>query len=178
MLPDCSLKSQLCSQRSSYFVLMDKEKRSVAECSMDRNTCSWFSVAIPVALRECDFYDDQTYNTSKLITGVQKIMAQDPCRRHTFGITIEKTSMRLWFFSRGTPVVSKAFDLVSEAHLLIHVFLSLAFASKEELGWDLTIRPFIRSDGKRVYVDDNTYETKDVLADNVADVLVSHATRV
>ncbi|KAL5479070.1 hypothetical protein ACEPAI_2358 [Sanghuangporus weigelae] len=181
MLPDCSLKSQLCSQRSSYFVLMDKEERSVAECSMDRNTCSWFSVAIPVALRECDFYEDQTYNTSKLITGVQKIMARDPCRRHTFGITIEKTSMRLWFFSRGTPVVSKAFDLVSEAHLLIHVFLSLAFASKEELGWDPTIRPFIRDDGKRAYyidVDDKTYETKDVLADNVADVLVSHATRV
>ena len=66
-------------------------------------------------------------------------------------------------------------------HLLIHVFLSVAFASKEELGWDPTVRPFVGSDDKRGYridLDGETYETKDVLADNSAHILVSQGTRV
>ncbi|KAL5498447.1 hypothetical protein ACEPAH_2589 [Sanghuangporus vaninii] len=44
---------------------------------------------------------------------------------------------------------SKPFDFSKDLDLLIHVFLSLAFATTEELGWDSTIRPFIRDDGGR-----------------------------
>ena len=60
------------------------------------------------------------------------------------------------------------------------MFLSLAFATKEELGWDPTIRETALNDGKRTYhidVGDETFETIQVLADN-ADMLDSHATRV
>ena len=35
--------------------------------------------------------------------------------------------------------------------MLVRVILSFAFASKEEVGWDPTIRPFVRADGTRQY---------------------------
>ena len=65
--------------------------------------------------------------------------------------------------------------------MLAHVFLSIAFATKEELGWDPTIFPFARSNGERAYritVDNEAYETEQVLSDTSADALVSQATRV
>lgn len=51
-------------------------------------------------------------NTSKIVLNIQHTMALDPCRRFTFGITVEGTSARLWFCSRATPVVSEVFDIV------------------------------------------------------------------
>lgn len=68
-----------------------------------------------------------------------------------------------------------------EVNILSHVFLSIAFASREELGWDPTIRSVTTSDGRRAYridVDDQTFETEEVLSDSAADALVSHAARV
>ena len=65
--------------------------------------------------------------------------------------------------------------------MLAHIFLSIAFATKEELGWDPTIVPFARDNGERAYriaVDNEDYETDRVLSDTSADALVSQATRV
>lgn len=125
-------------------------------------------------------------------------MARDPSRRFSFGITVEHTNTRLWFCSRGTPVVSKSFDFMTvcplplphvwvinsakqNLPLLLHVFLSLAFASKEALGWDPTVQLVTVKGGKRVYridVGGQSYETEEVLSDDVAEELVGHATRV
>lgn len=64
--------------------------------------------------------------------------------------------------------------------MLTHVFVSIAFATKEELGWDPTINPFVRDNGERAYrvtVDNEAYGTEQVLSES-ADALVSQATRV
>ena len=65
--------------------------------------------------------------------------------------------------------------------LLLRVLLSLTFAPVQELGWDPTIRPLVRSDGERIYridVGSQTFETNDVLTEDGAEELVGHATRV
>ena len=65
--------------------------------------------------------------------------------------------------------------------VLTQIFLSIAFATKEELGWDPTISPLVTDNGGRAYriaVDNEAYETEQVLSDTPADALVSQATRV
>jgi hypothetical protein len=49
------------------------------------------------------------------------MMRNDPCRRFAFGITIENTTMRIWFCCRSVVLVSKAFDFfnVSAFHFVI-----------------------------------------------------------
>ena len=72
-------------------------------------------------------------------------------------------------------------DVYQNLALLLRVLLSLSFASAEELGWDPTIRPFIGPDGNRLFridVDGQTFETCKALAEDGAEELVSHATRV
>lgn len=64
---------------------------------------------------------------------------------------------------------------------MAHIFLSIAFASKEELGWDLSIRPFFGADKRRQYyidIGENTYETMAVISDVEADILNGSATRL
>ena len=65
--------------------------------------------------------------------------------------------------------------------ILLHVFLSLAFAGRDELGWDPTMRPVLRSGGGCVYhidVDGETYETRETLSSSSGEELLGHATRV
>ncbi|KAL5525387.1 hypothetical protein ACEPAF_9257 [Sanghuangporus sanghuang] len=120
-------------------------------------------------------------NVRKVISNIQLAMVRDPSRRFSFGITVENADIRLWFCSRSSRVVSKPFDFSRDLDLLIHVFPSLAFASKEELGWDPTFRPFIKNNGRLVHhidIDGETYETCQTLSKSSADELISHATRV
>ncbi|KAL5496160.1 hypothetical protein ACEPAH_3077 [Sanghuangporus vaninii] len=165
----------------AYFVLNGAQRRSAGRKAKKVPTYTWFDVALTMELKKDDTHQTCEDNSRNVIRSIQQMMARDPCRRFSFGITVENTNMRLWFCSRATPVVSKPFDFTMDLALLLHVLLSFAFASKEELGWDSTIRPIIKSDGKRAYhidVDGQTYETMKVLADDAAEELVSHATRV
>ena len=52
-------------------------------------------------------------NTSNILYNIREVMSRDPSRRFAFGITVEDTNMRIWFCSRGSPIVSKAFDFTS-----------------------------------------------------------------
>lgn len=88
----------------------------------------WYDIALTLELKKAksdEMRDDvrisslpidilllisRSQNVSKLTFNIHHTMAVDPCRRFTFGITIEKTSMRLWFCSRATPFVSEPFD--------------------------------------------------------------------
>ncbi|KAL5525386.1 hypothetical protein ACEPAF_9256 [Sanghuangporus sanghuang] len=165
----------------AYFVLNGAQRRSAGRKAKKIPTYTWFDVALTMELKKDDTRQTCEDNSRNVIRNIQQVMARDPCRRFSFGITVENTNMRLWFCSRATPVVSKPFDFTMDLALLLHVLLSFAFASKDELGWDSTIRPIIKSDGKRAYhidVDGQTYETMKVLADDAAEELVSHATRV
>ncbi|KAL5479068.1 hypothetical protein ACEPAI_2356 [Sanghuangporus weigelae] len=166
---------------SACFVLKSSRERTSARKKNTHLSLSWSDFALTMELKKSSSDASCKSNASRVIHSIQRNMARDPCRRFSFGITVENTSMRLWFCSRATPVVSEEFDFTRNPNLLIHIFLSLAFASKEELGWDPTIRPSIRGDGERVYhidVDGETYETDRILASSSAEELVGHATRV
>ncbi|KAL5520262.1 hypothetical protein ACEPAG_9475 [Sanghuangporus baumii] len=169
-------RDRCVSSQDACFLLKDKENTT------EHHTInSWDDIALTVSYRRISNDETRKENVRKIVSNMQLAMARDPCRRFTFGITVENTTMRLWFCSRASPVVSKPFDFSTDLDLLIHVFLSLAFATKEELGWDPTIRPFIRDDGRRVYridVDGETYETDQVLSKSSSEQLTGHATRV
>jgi hypothetical protein len=38
-------------------------------------------------------------------------LLQDPCRRYSFGLTIENKNVRLYFFSRSCVLASETFDM-------------------------------------------------------------------
>ncbi|KAL5479042.1 hypothetical protein ACEPAI_2330 [Sanghuangporus weigelae] len=169
-------RDRCVSSQDACFLLRDKENTTE-----HHTTGSWDDIALTSSFRRNSSDETRKENARKIVSNMQLAMARDPCRRFTFGITVENTTMRLWFCSRSSPVVSKPFDFSKDLDLLIHVFLSLAFATKEELGWDPTIRPSIRDGGRRVYridVDGETYETDQVLSKRSSEQLTGHATRV
>ncbi|OCB90632.1 hypothetical protein A7U60_g2150 [Sanghuangporus baumii] len=169
------------SHPDSYLILREAEERAQrAEDKRDKARW-WYDIAFTMEFKKKASLKDRNENVSKLMFNIQQTMALDPSRRFSFGITIENTSMRLWFCSRATPVVSEELKFTTDARLVTHIFLSLAFASKEELGWDPTIRHVLRDDGEHVYHIDvcgQTYEIEQLLSDFSSDALVSHATRV
>ncbi|KAL5496159.1 hypothetical protein ACEPAH_3076 [Sanghuangporus vaninii] len=123
----------------------------------------------------------QNDNVVKVFFSGQQIIAHDPSRRFVLGITIENTEMRLWFFSRGTPVVSEAFDFTRNIEQLTQVVLSLCFASREELGWDPTVESVRSDSGDREYiieVNGRKYMTQKAIANSKAHALSSSGTRV
>lgn len=46
----------------------------------------------------------------KILWSGTHIMRDDLCRRFTFGITVEDTQLRLWFFGRVGVLVSSPFN--------------------------------------------------------------------
>ncbi|KAL5520272.1 hypothetical protein ACEPAG_9485 [Sanghuangporus baumii] len=142
---------------------------------------SWYDIAMAYEMKLEEIIDQRNDNAEKGIFHLQQTATLDACRRFTFGATIENRMMRLWFSSRGTLVVSKPFDFTTRISDLAHVFLSLAFASEEELGWDPTVQAIMVSENERVYcikVKDRMYMTKKTLEDVAADSLLSSGTRV
>ncbi|KAL5520223.1 hypothetical protein ACEPAG_9436 [Sanghuangporus baumii] len=183
LLSDHSSESNASSAMcpGGYFILREAEERARLSTSIGDKLRWWYDIALTTEFKKRESLEERHDNVSRIILNIQQTMSLDPCRRFAFGITVENTSMRLWFCSRATPVVSEVFNFATEVHLLTHIFLSIAFATKEQLGWDPTIRPFVRSNGERVYlidVDDKTFETEQVLSDFSANALVSNATRV
>ncbi|KAL5479041.1 hypothetical protein ACEPAI_2329 [Sanghuangporus weigelae] len=107
-------------------------------------TISWYDIAMAYEMKLEEIIDQRNDNAEKGIFHLQQTATLDACRRFTFGATIENRMMRLWFSSRGTLVVSKPFDFTTRISDLAQVFLSLAFASEEELGWDPTVQAIMR----------------------------------
>ncbi|XP_006455071.1 hypothetical protein AGABI2DRAFT_209340 [Agaricus bisporus var. bisporus H97] len=63
-----------------------------------------------------------------------------------YGFTIENTMMSIWYFSRSHTVVSTPFDFTKDIKSFIHVFLSLLYATREEIGYDPTIHRVLHDD--------------------------------
>ncbi|KAL5520239.1 hypothetical protein ACEPAG_9452 [Sanghuangporus baumii] len=113
----------------AYFSVNNAKDNSTERSGREETlrTFSWADVAFT---SEFDFgingevWDNIVHN--RLILDIQQIMARDPCRRFAFGITVVETTIRLWFCSRATPVVSQPFDFTTEPEMLVHAFLSLA----------------------------------------------------
>ncbi|KAL5520225.1 hypothetical protein ACEPAG_9438 [Sanghuangporus baumii] len=156
-----------------------KQKEKETNTTLPR---MWYDIALTAEFKKKATLKDRNDNASKLLYSIQQTMSLDACRRFTFGFTIENTDMRLWFCSRSILIVSEAFDFSTNVCLVTRVFLSFAFASEEELGWDPTICPIQKKkDGERAYiitVDNETYETVHVIADHGADALISRGARL
>ncbi|KAL1684245.1 hypothetical protein GGG16DRAFT_29182, partial [Schizophyllum commune] len=78
-------------------------------------------------------------NSKKVIWSMHHIMRTDARRRFTFGITFADTEVRLWHFNRAVIVASNSFHLNTDAKLLIDVYSRFAFATREELGYNLSM---------------------------------------
>ncbi|KAJ7135387.1 hypothetical protein C8R43DRAFT_615718 [Mycena crocata] len=119
-------------------------------------------------------------NSRELIWNCQDLLRDDPCRRFTYGVTLEDGDLRIWFFSRSNELVSAPFNITEVSHL-IHLFLSLAFATPEQLGYDRTMSHFIDDAGRpqlKLAVGENVYVTKKLLSDHRSDVVCGRTTRV
>lgn len=63
-------------------------------------------------------------DSKKVLWNMHQTLRDDPCRRFTFGFTIENRSMRIWFCSRAEILVSRPFDFITVS--LVNVYYSAA----------------------------------------------------
>jgi hypothetical protein len=63
----------------------------------------------------------------KVFWSMHHILRNDPSRRFTFAFTIENRSMRIYFASRSTVVVTQPFDFLSVRFIYLHYFVGLSF---------------------------------------------------
>ncbi|KAL1747729.1 hypothetical protein HDZ31DRAFT_80291 [Schizophyllum fasciatum] len=127
-------------------------------------------------------------NSKKVIWSMHHILRTDPRRRFTFGITFANTDVRLWHHSRAAIVVSASFDFNKSARTLIDIYSRFAFASLEELGYDLTMKllhdhPALDpkeqpSDQYRIHASGVNYITTGVLSNQAAENGFGRCTRV
>ncbi|KAJ7094069.1 hypothetical protein B0H15DRAFT_151690 [Mycena belliarum] len=98
----------------------------------DSNSC--FATAVPCKLKS--MRNPEESNERELHWSCQDVLRDDPRRRFTFGISLDDTDLRIWFFSRSHELVTPPLNYLEEAPRLVQLFLALAFASQEELGYD------------------------------------------
>ncbi|KII92452.1 hypothetical protein PLICRDRAFT_172541 [Plicaturopsis crispa FD-325 SS-3] len=129
---------------------------------------------------------DEYDNIRKIIWSLHHVMRDDPCRRFTYGVTIEDTQMRLWFCNRSGMIVLEAFNFVTDVEKVIHIYASFAFATPAEMGWDPTIRAIPNTSPTEydisVHSDDQTrptvYHSARLIWDSAAEEMHGPATRI
>ncbi|KAI6140067.1 hypothetical protein EDD17DRAFT_1499893 [Pisolithus thermaeus] len=168
----------------AYLLLVDKKSVDIPEDKAHTGKKlpdSWDNITVSFEYKKGNGDTDR----KDVIWSLHHIMRGDPCRRATFGVTIENTEMRFWFTCRAVTLVSKSFNFCTEPEHLIYFFCSLAFAEDHELGWDPTIQRVgvggkiqyniaVRTDEEK----DLVYQTTRVISDYSADALSGRGTRV
>ncbi|KAF9230900.1 hypothetical protein BU15DRAFT_83049 [Melanogaster broomeanus] len=170
------------SRPDAYLLLKDKKSKFMSTTD-DKD--HWDDIAVSFEFKKGSSEGDRTDNEKKIIWNLHSIMREDPCRRSSFGVTIENTQVRLWFTSRTVTVVSEPFNFFTDIDNLIYLFCSLIFANDVELGWDPTIERVL-VDGKIQYEigfydaegSPAVYQTVKILSDFGADALRGRGTRV
>ncbi|KAJ3718723.1 hypothetical protein C8R42DRAFT_643802 [Lentinula raphanica] len=141
-----------------------------------------YDIANPCQFNKDDGANQAIEDFNKILFDMEQVLARDPCRRFTFGTTIENRTTRLWFLSRASLLRSTSFDFMTDRRRLVHLFLSLAFSSLHDLGWDTTMSfSHVDSFSRRQYtidVDGHQFTTTEVLSDASADSPLGRATRV
>ncbi|KAJ3763345.1 hypothetical protein EV360DRAFT_33772, partial [Lentinula raphanica] len=154
----------------------------IVAASTESNHHFVYDIANPCQFKTTDRGGNINDNVMKLIYDMTQILSLDPCRRFTFGTTIEDCSTRLWFLSHATLLKTTPFDFMRDRPRLIRLFLSLAFASPTKMGWDPTITFDHTSDDDRrqyrIEVNGKSYTTDRILSDIAADSPLGRATRV
>ncbi|KDQ22365.1 hypothetical protein PLEOSDRAFT_1051064, partial [Pleurotus ostreatus PC15] len=87
-------------------------------------------------------------NNKQALSASVQIMNDDVRRMFTYGITIIRDRVTLWYHSRSHSMISEPFSFVENPQLLIKVFMSFLFATEEELGYD----PMVMRDAKGDYI--------------------------
>ncbi|KAK1229993.1 hypothetical protein PQX77_006935 [Marasmius sp. AFHP31] len=111
---------------------------------------SWDSVT-NAEFKKANTVENSNECVRQLLGNASDMMFSDPSRRFRFGLTILDASTRLWFFSRATSFVSEPFDFIKDPKPLIHFILATSFASKDEMGYDLTVERVQDDTKKWVY---------------------------
>ncbi|EEB98774.1 hypothetical protein MPER_01663, partial [Moniliophthora perniciosa FA553] len=122
-------------------------------------------------------------NISKLIGNINHIMGSDPTRRFTYGMTVEHTDTRFWFCSRSHIFVTEKLDLQKNVKDVIYFVMALGTASKEQLGFDPTVRRVHRGTGDkstryRFTINGIEYETLEAISIYKAMFLLGRANRI
>ncbi|KAI6110909.1 hypothetical protein EDD16DRAFT_1522009 [Pisolithus croceorrhizus] len=173
----------------AYLLLVDKKNVDIPEGKMahtsKKSPDSWDDIVVSFEFKKGNTDTDRKDDDQKVVWSLHHIMRGDPCRRATFGVTIENTEMRFWFTCRAVTLVSQSFNFCTEPEHLIYFFCSLAFAEDHELGWDPTIQRVgvggkiqynitVRTDEGK----DLVYQTTRVISDYSADASSGRGTRV
>ncbi|ESK85646.1 hypothetical protein Moror_9949 [Moniliophthora roreri MCA 2997] len=126
-------------------------------------------------------------NVSMLVGKVNHLMGSDPTRRFAYGLTIEHTDTRFWFFSRSHIFVTEKLDLQKNIKDVIYFVMALGSATcNAELGFDPTVRRVQESLGRngkpetryRFKVNGYEYETVEPISVYKAKFLLGRANRV
>ncbi|PAV16428.1 Pkinase domain-containing [Pyrrhoderma noxium] len=140
----------------------------------------WYNIAVSLTLKTVD----DSENVRNAIRNMRRVLAVDPSRRFTYGIDIEGTELGLWIATRAMVIACDTFDFRTRYNDLIWIFLSLSFASKEDLGWDMSIKSTLdAANHERLYdieVGGEHYHTSEsnMISGEKADDLVTSATRI
>ncbi|TFK20557.1 hypothetical protein FA15DRAFT_720165 [Coprinopsis marcescibilis] len=124
---------------------------------------------------------DRPENEKQMVHGASELFYNDPRRRFTFGVTIEGTATRLWFFNHSFICITHEFDCNTDPDSLVRFFLYMTFASEEQLGFDQTVKRL--EEATEAYflykVEGNYYRTVgNPLAEDSAWLMNSRAVRV
>ncbi|KAI5993484.1 hypothetical protein EDD15DRAFT_2529981 [Pisolithus albus] len=171
------------STRPDAYLLL-REKKSIDD-KTDTSNDSWNDIAVSFEFKKGTGEKDREDDEKKVVWSLHHIMRSDPCRRSTFGVTIEDTQMRFWFTCRAITLVSEPFDFFTKPEHLIHFFCSLAFANEQQLGWDPTVQR-VCVEGEPQYNitvctdegKETVYQTTKVISDFSADAMQGRGTRV
>ncbi|KIK69236.1 hypothetical protein GYMLUDRAFT_35305 [Collybiopsis luxurians FD-317 M1] len=129
-------------------------------------------IALPGEFKKQTPVSNVDDNNAKILWIMASILSYDPCRRFSFGFTIESCTMSIWLLNRSSFLRSKSFDLQKEPLALIRTFLFFAFSSPQDMGWDPSIT-FCPSDSTEdtylIVVGNHVYKTCYFLADSSKD---------
>ncbi|KAI3608807.1 hypothetical protein WG66_003765 [Moniliophthora roreri] len=173
--------SEGASYKADLDDLLTKSRVATKDATNDDYECDL------VFIGEYKKYDNK--EARDIVGNANHIMGSDPTRRFIFGMTVEHTNTRIWFFSRSHVFVTEKIDLQENAKLLVHFVVALGRANLSELGFDLTVeRVKVEDDRAKVKGERNIqyrftiggkkYETTDIINDYKAKFLLGRAGRV
>ncbi|KAF9810535.1 hypothetical protein IEO21_06858 [Rhodonia placenta] len=88
-------------------------------------------------------------NVCKVVWSMRQCMREDSRRRFVYGLTIENTTMRLWYASRAELLVSERIHWQKDHKTVVNIFQALMYAEEHTVGWDPTIIYVIQKDKGR-----------------------------
>lgn len=162
------------SRPDSYGILYGREKSTPAQ---------WIDIAVPAEFKKDSGQKAENDNGKKILWSMYHIMREDPTRRFVYGFTIQDTKMRLWFVNRSDTFVSRNFNFIRNPRYVVHFFLSLLFATPDDLGWDDTITRVSPPDVTEnivydIKVGETVYRTKRLISNLGAEAIHGRGTRV